>query len=84
MHFFEVNRRLVFDRSQALGMHLDIPAGRAVRWEPNEEKSITLVRFSGPAVLYGFNRLCDGPTTSDYLEACLVKARARGFLADDD
>ena len=27
--FFEVNRRLVFDRAKAWGMHLDVPAGDA-------------------------------------------------------
>ena len=30
-HFFEANRALEFDRSQAFGYHLDIPAGTAVR-----------------------------------------------------
>ncbi|NEQ28346.1 MAG: urease subunit beta, partial [Microcoleus sp. SIO2G3] len=28
-HFFEVNRALSFDRNQAKGMRLDIPAGTA-------------------------------------------------------
>ena len=28
--FFEVNRRLVFDRAKAWGMHLDLPAGEAL------------------------------------------------------
>ena len=32
--FFEVNRRLVFDRGRAWGMHLDVPAGDSVRWRP--------------------------------------------------
>lgn len=33
-HFFEVNKALRFDREKAFGMHLDIPAGTAVRFEP--------------------------------------------------
>ena len=33
-HFFEVNKALDFDRGTAFGMHLDIPAGTAVRFEP--------------------------------------------------
>ena len=44
-HFFEANRALEFDRAQAFGMHLDIPAGTAVRFEPGEEKEVTLVLF---------------------------------------
>ena len=33
-HFFETNAALAFDRDQARGMRLDIPAGTAVRFEP--------------------------------------------------
>ncbi|MEM9164983.1 MAG: urease subunit beta, partial [Cyanobacteria bacterium P01_F01_bin.4] len=33
-HFFEVNRMLQFNRAEALGFRLDIPAGTAVRFEP--------------------------------------------------
>lgn len=43
--FFEVNRRLVFDRAQAWGMHLDIPAGDAVRWRPGEVQRVRLVVY---------------------------------------
>src|SRR5262245_20956082 len=35
-HFFEANRAMEFDRAAAFGMHLDIPAGTAVRFEPGE------------------------------------------------
>ncbi len=38
-HFFEVNPALLFDREAAFGMHLDIPAGTAVRFEPGEEQA---------------------------------------------
>src|SRR6478609_9157035 len=37
-HFFEVNRALEFDRPQAMGMHLNIPAGTSVRFEPGQER----------------------------------------------
>lgn len=37
-HFIEVNRFLEFDRQEAIGMHLNIPSGTAVRFEPGEEK----------------------------------------------
>ena len=36
-HFFEVNRALRFDRAQAFGMRLNVPAGTAVRFEPGDE-----------------------------------------------
>src|SRR5688500_4350578 len=63
VHFFEVNRKLVFDRALAFGMHLDIAAGRAVRWEPDEEQTVELVAFGGSRTLHGFNRLTEGPAT---------------------
>ncbi|WP_256758062.1 urease subunit beta [Cohnella sp. WQ 127256] len=59
-HFFEVNRALQFDRLQAYGKRLDIPAGTAVRFEPGEEKPITLVQLGGSQKVYGFNRLTEG------------------------
>jgi urease beta subunit len=80
VHFFEVNRKLLFDRRVAFGMHLDIAAGRAVRWEPGEEKPVDLVAFGGRRALYGFNGLCDGPATADRLDDAMDRARERGFL----
>lgn len=41
--FAETNRALAFDRAAAEGMHLDIPAGAAVRFEPGEQKTVRLV-----------------------------------------
>ena len=46
-HFFETNRALDFDRAAAFGMHLDIPAGTAVRFEPGERKGGVLTAFGG-------------------------------------
>ncbi|HEY9295440.1 MAG TPA: urease subunit beta, partial [Phormidium sp.] len=37
-HFYEVNESLEFDREQARGMRLDIPAGTAVRFEPGDDR----------------------------------------------
>ena len=59
-HFFEVNRQMKFDREKAYGMRLHIPAGTAVRFEPGEEKEVTLVSFGGTKEIYGFNNLADG------------------------
>ena len=61
-HFFEVNRYLQFDRSLAYGMHLNIPATTAVRFEPGEEKEVELVTYSGKTRVIGFNNLVDGYT----------------------
>jgi len=42
-HFVETNRALAFDREPLHGMHLDIPAGTAVRFEPGEQRTVRLV-----------------------------------------
>ncbi len=59
-HFFEVNAALRFDRAPARGMHLDIPAGTAVRFEPGDERSVTLVPFAGTREVHGFNAAVNG------------------------
>jgi urease subunit beta len=59
-HFFEVNRALSFDRDQARGMRLDIPAGTAVRFEPGDEREVTLVALVGSRQVYGLNGLING------------------------
>ncbi|MBD2356916.1 urease subunit beta [Tolypothrix sp. FACHB-123] len=59
-HFFEVNSALSFDREQARGMRLDIPAGTAVRFEPGDEKEVTLVPLVGTRQVYGFNAKING------------------------
>jgi urease subunit gamma/beta len=82
-HFFEVNRRLRFDRAAAFGMRLDIPAGATVRWEPGEEKEVRLVEYAGAREVHGFNGLVDGPLTSEGKQAALARAKARGFLETD-
>ena len=47
MHFAQANAALSFDREQARGHRLDIPAGTAVRFEPGDEKEVDLVAFAG-------------------------------------
>lgn len=53
-HFFEANNALDFDRETAYGMRLDIPSGNAVRFEPGEEKKVTLVPYGGDRIVTGF------------------------------
>lgn len=59
-HFYEVNAALEFDRDRARGMRLDIPAGTAVRFEPGDEKEVTLVALAGSREVYGLNNKIDG------------------------
>jgi len=59
-HFFEVNRALRFDRALAFGMRLNVPAGTAVRFEPGDEKRVTLVEIAGARRVFGLNALTDG------------------------
>ena len=63
-HFFETNNALIFDRELTLGMHLDIPAGTAIRFEPGDTTDVKLVPFSGLRNAYGFNSLVNGSLDS--------------------
>lgn len=78
-HFFEVNRFLEFDRRAAFGCHLDIPASTAVRFEPGDEKQVTLVAYAGKRRLIGFNGLTMGYTGTedapDYYPARMLAFR---------
>ena len=55
-HFAETNAGLHFDRDKARGMRLDIPAGTAVRFEPGQTRSVTLIPLSGKREVYGFRQ----------------------------
>ena len=55
-HFFETNAGLKFDRERARGMRLDIAAGTAMRFEPGQERDVTLVPLGGKREVYGFQQ----------------------------
>lgn len=55
-HFFETNAALRFERDRARGMRLDIAAGTAVRFEPGQEREVTLVPLGGRRAVYGFRQ----------------------------
>jgi len=59
-HFYEANEALEFNREQAKGMRLDIPAGTAVRFEPGDEREVQLIPFVGSRQVYGFNGKVNG------------------------
>ena len=63
-HFFESNRALEFDRAAAFGMRLDISASTAIRFEPGDEREVTLVPYGGKQRINGFNGLVDNWTGS--------------------
>jgi urease beta subunit len=80
-HFFEVNRGLVFDREQAFGFRLCIPAGTAARFEPGEEKRVTLVAFAGHRTVHGINGLTNGALDdAEIKRQALARAAEQGFI----
>lgn len=78
-HFFEVNRALRFERAKAWGMRLNVPAGTAVRFEPGDEKVVTLVELAGSREVHGLNALSDGKVDASRLDAAVKKAGQAGF-----
>jgi len=79
-HFFEANHALKFDREQAFGFRLCIPAGTAVRFEPGEEKRVTVVALAGKRVAHGINGLTDGSLDDAQVKTrALSRAAERGF-----
>ena len=59
-HFFETNPALKFERATAKGFRLDIAAGTAVRFEPGQTRSVTLVELAGKRAIYGFRQAVMG------------------------
>ena len=55
-HFFETNTALRFDRDKTRGHRLDIAAGTAVRFEPGQERDVTLVPLAGKREVFGFQQ----------------------------
>ena len=78
-HFVETNAMLRFDRAVAYGRRLDIPAGTAVRFEPGETKTVTLVEIAGGMVIRGGNDLADGPITQANKLAAMKRIAEQGY-----
>jgi urease subunit beta len=53
-HFYEVNPALQFEREKARGFRLNIAAGTAIRFEPGQKRTVTLVAYAGERQVYGF------------------------------
>jgi urease subunit beta len=79
-HFFETNASLLFDRTTAYGMRLNIASGTAVRFEPGEEKEVALTEFGGRRIVHGFSALVDGDLDNDRTRTeAMERARKAGF-----
>jgi urease subunit beta len=85
-HFFEVNCNLEFDREASFGKRLNIPATTALRFEPGDEKEISLVPYQGKQRVIGFNGLVDGWVGSEHdhsyrprLSEAMEKIKRYGF-----
>ena len=59
-HFYETNNALQFDREQARGCRLDIPAGSATRFEPGQSREVRLVAYAGARRVVGFTGKING------------------------
>jgi urease subunit gamma/beta len=81
-HFVETNRALKFDREKAYGKRLDIPAGTAVRFEPGDTKTVTLVEIAGNRVIRGGNNLGDGPVSDAGKAATMQRVADQSFAHD--
>lgn len=64
-HFYEVNKKMLFDRKKTYGMRLNIIASTAIRFEPGEAKEVELVEYAGLKRIYGHNNLVNGPLTNN-------------------
>ncbi|KAI4336604.1 hypothetical protein L6164_015111 [Bauhinia variegata] len=78
-HFVEVNQYLVFDRRRAYGMHLNIPAGTAIRFEPGESKCVKLVSIGGNRVIRGGCDIADGPVSDSNCTAAMKAVSEKRF-----
>jgi urease subunit gamma/beta len=81
LHFFEVNRRLRFDRAAAWGQRLALPARSKCFFAPGEPRAVRLTPIGGARIVRGHGELCDGPLDAPGArDAALAAARARGYL----
>ena len=79
-HFFEVNRRMRFDRRAAYGKRLDVPSGSGVRWEPGQVVEVRLIDIAGRRRVHGYQGFVNGALSEAQVGDALARARAQGFL----
>ena len=77
-HFFEANPALRFTRADAYGMRLNVPAGTAVRFEPGEEKEVTLVEFGGARAVFGHRGWVGGALDDSEIKTAALRKQEAG------
>ncbi|SFS77753.1 urease subunit beta [Halostagnicola kamekurae] len=83
-HFFESNPGLLFDRNEAYGFRLNVPAGTAIRFEPGCEREVDLVAIGGDRIVHGMGGLVNGPLDDDAVrERALERAASYGYQGVD-
>ncbi|MEM7395353.1 MAG: urease subunit beta [Verrucomicrobiota bacterium] len=82
--FFETNASLKFDREQAYGRRLDIPAGTAVRFEPGEARTVELIPVAGERVVFGGNALISGELSEANREQAMKAVEEQAFLHEEE
>ena len=83
-HFFEVNRRMSFDRRAAYGKRLDVPSGSGIRWEPGQVVEVRLIDIAGRRRVYGYQGFVNGGLSGTQVGDALARARTQGFLDTGD
>lgn len=84
-HLSECNRAMAFDRAAAFGMHLDIPSGTAVRFEPGQSRKVQLTTYAGREVAYGMNNMTNGSVRSEIIkELSIQRLIANGFCFEGE
>ena len=83
-HFFEVNKRLRFDRRAAYGRRLDVPSGSGVRWEPGQVLEVRLVDYGGSRRVYGYQGFVNGTLSESQAGEAVARARTQSFLDTGD
>ncbi|CAG8595446.1 5020_t:CDS:2 [Funneliformis caledonium] len=78
-HFIETNPALSFDRHLSYGKRLDIPAGSAVRFEPGETKTVTLVDIGGKKCISGGNNVATGVVDASKIDKIVKNLIVKGF-----
>ncbi|MGG4029351.1 urease subunit beta [Bacillus subtilis] len=79
-HFAEANGALLFDRELAIGMRLDVPSGTSVRFEPGEQKTVSLVEIRGRKTIRGLNGMADTFIDERGKEKTLANLKHAGWM----
>ncbi|GJJ72284.1 urease [Entomortierella parvispora] len=82
-HLIESNSALKMDRALAYGRRLDIPAGSAIRFEPGEKHTVTIVPIGGKKRISGGNNLATGVVDPERLNEIMPNLIAKSFAHMD-